>query len=298
MLRPQSMMLGLPWWLWLAAAIAAFFVFGFRRAKAWRASIRAEFIAYLRREAPELEVVAERDQELDIRRADGGTGTLSLGRLYREGTYIPVGDTAGKEAFFARFVAMLREGDKIASLDPEADRARVFPRLVPDAFFTGVPARAAGRAPATLPSGVPGLSIALVLDSETSVAYLTDELLADLKLSPDEALSLAKENLRRSMDVGAAVRRTVTEKSMNVLKGGDSYDAARILLVPESLAEGEEIAAAIPDRDTLMLTLPPLDGDWSRLRKLARTPAGDVLWREPLLVRSTGISAVPPASGR
>ena len=284
------------WWLLIPIVIVVLLVLGIRSARAWRDAIRGEFVAYLRREAPEFEVVAERDRDLDIRGADGGTGTLSLDRLYREGTHIPVGDTAGKEALFARFVSMLREGGKVASLDAEADRARVFPRLVPDAFFAGVPAREAGKAPVTLPSGVPGLSIALVLDSETSVAYLNRELLADLKLSPDEALAVAKENLGRSMDVGAVVRRAFADRSVNVVKGGDSYDAARLLLVPACLDEGEELAAAIPDRDTLVLTAAPANGDWSAMRKLAGTPAGDVLWPDPLLVRPSGIAPAPAAT--
>jgi hypothetical protein len=292
MLRAKSMMLGIPWWLWLVAAIVAFLWFGFRAAKAWRSSIRAEFIAYLHREAPEFEIAAERDRELDIRRPDGGTGTLSLERLFREGTQIPVGDTAGKEAFFAVFVAMLREGKGLDSLDAEADRARVFPRLVPDALFAGIRASDAQAAPSTLPSGVPGLSIAFVLDSENSVAYLTSALLADLKLSPEEALVVARENLARSVDVALIVRGVFEKRALMMVKSFDSYDAARVLLVPACLAEGQEVAAVIPDRDTLGLVLPPADGDWGRLRKLARTPAGDVLWPEPLRVTPAGIFAV------
>jgi hypothetical protein len=285
-------MLGLPWWAWVVLAVVAVLVLGFRSARAWRASFRREFIDYLRREAPEFEVVAERDRELDLRGKDGATGTLSLDRFFAEGTKIAVDDTTGKEAFFARFVKMLREGRKMDSLDPEGDRARVFPRLVPEGFFAVARERGAKALPVSLPSGVPGLAITLVLDSETSVAYLTGDLLADLKLSPNEALAVAKENLAKSMDMAAVVRRALAENAVNVLKGGDSFDAARLLLVPGVLGEGEELAAAIPDRDTLVLASPPADGDWEPLRKLARTPAGDVLWPEPLRVTSTGIFAV------
>jgi len=288
-------MLGLPWWLWLVLLIVGVITFMARAAKAWRKSIRAEFIAYVRREAPEVEVVAEHDHEIEIRGQDGSTGTLRLDRLYAEGTNIVQDVPSGREALFAKFVKVLREGGKSLDLDAERDRGRVRPRLVTDDFLRRLRADGTSRMGKTLsalPSGVAGLSIVFVLDNENSVAYLTDDLLAELKLSPDEAIGLAKENLRRSMDVGAAVRRTLAEKSLNVLKGGDTFDAARILLVPECLGEGEEIAAAIPDRDTLMLTLPPMDGDWSALRKLARTPAGDVLWNEPLRVTSAGIFPV------
>jgi len=53
------------------------------------------------------------------------------------------------------------------------------------------------------------------------------------------------------------------------------------------------VVALIPDRDTLVLAMPPEDGDWSSLRKLAKNAAGEPLWREPLLVTREGISAIP-----
>jgi hypothetical protein len=94
------------------------------------------------------------------------------------------------------------------------------------------------------------------------------------------------------MDMADVVRRALAENAVNVLEGGDSFDAERLLPVPGVLGEGEELAAAIPDRDTLVLASPPTDGDWSAMGKLARAPAGDVLWPEPLRVTSTGIFAV------
>ena len=285
-------MLGLPWWGWIVLAVVAVVVFGVRAARGWRASFRRQFVEYLRREAPEFEVVAERDRELDIRGPGGSTGTLSLERVFSEGTDIPPEDVAAREELFSRFVKMLREGKSVESLDPERDRARVRPRLVPAGYFADAVRRGAKAEPVSVPSGVPGLSIALVLDSETSVAYLTADMLGELGLTTDEALALAKANLAGSVDVAAIVRDVLEKNALVMVKSFDSYDAARVLLVPAALAEGQELAAVIPDRDTLGLTRPPADGDWSKLRQLARTPAGDVLWEEPLRVTADGIRAV------
>ena len=106
-----------------------------------------------------------------------------------------------------------------------------------------------------------------------------------------DALVLAKANLARAFD-STAVRSALSDRSMNVVKTNDTFDAARILLVPQFLEPGESIAAVIPDRDTLVLTAVPADGDWSRLRKIAGVAAGDPLWREPLIVTREGIAPV------
>jgi len=286
-------MLGLPWWAWVILAVVAVVLYGRRAARGWRAAFRGEFIAYLKREAPEFEVVDERDRDLDIRGPDGSTGTVNLARLFEAGTRIPPEDSAAREALFAHWAKMLRERRSVDSLDPVQDRGRVMPRIVPDdavrQLRTAVGTK--GKTLSALPLGVGGLSVVMVLDSEASVAYLSDDMLAELHVSAEDAFRLAKENLARSMDMAAVVQSVLEGGSLSVLKGGDSYDAARLLLVPGVLAEGQELAAAIPDRDTLVLTTVPADGDWGKIRKLARTPAGDVLWREPLRVTRDGITS-------
>ena len=126
-----------------------------------------------------------------------------------------------------------------------------------------------------------------VLDREAAVAYLTGDLLAELKLTPDQALEVGRANLARTFGRDV-VRSAVGSRNINVIKSCDSFDAARLLLVPGYLDAGESLVALIPDRDTLVLTAAPADGDWAGLRKLARAAAGDPLWAEPLIVTSDG----------
>ena len=54
----------------------------------------------------------------------------------------------------------------------------------------------------------------------------------------------------------------------------DTYDAARVLLLPERLRADEEAAALIPDRDTCVIAPLPADGDWSELGKAREEPCG------------------------
>jgi uncharacterized protein YtpQ (UPF0354 family) len=125
-----------------------------------------------------------------------------------------------------------------------------------------------------------------------SVAYLSSSQLAELGLDSAAALKIAKENLGRSFD-SALVRSTVEKPNLNVVKALDTYDAARLLLVPALLKPGEALAAMIPDRDTLVLAQAPKDDNWDGLTKLARNAAGDPLFRKPILVTSEGFSAAP-----
>ena len=110
-----------------------------------------------------------------------------------------------------------------------------------------------------------------------------------MKLTPEQALEAGRANLARTFGRDV-VRSVVGSRTINVIKISDSFDAARLLLVPGYLDAGESLVALIPDRDTLALTAAPADGDWAGLRRLARAAAGDPLWTEPLIVTSDGIS--------
>ena len=282
------MIFGLPWWLWLMIVIAGVITFLRSAAKAWRAALRADLIAYLRRESPDIEVVAEHDQEIGFRGKDGSDGTLRLARFYEEGTKLAAGDTSAREALFAVVAGTMREGKDLDALNPERDRGRVRPRLVDDAFLQQLRAAMKDDPVPAVPLGVEGLWIVFVLDSTNSVAYLTEKLLRDLGVEPGDALGLARENLSPSFDA-AIVRGALSARSINVVKCGDTFDAARIVLVPGCLQEGEEVVALIPDRDTLVITAVPANGDWSALRKMARAAAGPRLWPEPVRVTAGGI---------
>ena len=284
-------MLGLPWWAWLLLGVVAFLWVAFVAARSWRRTIRLEFIEFLRREAPEVEILNELEHELVVKVRGGGDGTLRLDRLYREGSRLKPEDTARREDLFNRLLAVLRESPDIGRLESEEDRRRILPRLVTDSFLRQIRAEMAGEVLPALPLGVPGLSVVLVLDGETAVAYLSEGQLSAIGLTPEEGLELARQNLARSFE-SAIVRRALTDGSLNVVKAGDSFDAARLLLVPGALAPGEQVVALIPDRDTLVVTSAPRDGNWAGLRKLARAAAGEPLWTEPLVVTAEGVSTI------
>ena len=274
----------------LAVLILGFFVM-FASWKHYRTSIRNDFLAYLGEERPQLRVEDVDSDRIVIGTEDGGQGVLFLDRLYSASTSIRLEDKEGLRELFAQFADTITEGQQALSVDAERDRGRIYPRIVRSDWAVEA-ARQVGSDPLPcVPLGPEGLDVVFVLDNEHSVAYLQREQLADLGMSPEEVFDLAVANLGRSFQPDA-VRPIVEEGSMSVVKSEDTYDAARLLLIPDSLRDGEAVAALIPDRDTLVLVPVPDNGDWRSLTKLARSANGDPLWLEPLLVTRQGVAAV------
>lgn len=284
--------MGFPWWVWVALILVAVIMLGSRSSGDWRRAIRGELIEFLKREAPEIEIVAQRERQLELRMGSEGELTVSLHNVLSQCARLKPDDVKGREAVFARLVAALREGESArATLDPGRDRQRILPRIVTDSMVRGLSEAIKGGELPVVGLGVRGLNVVPVLDMENSVSYLTTEDLAAIDLTAVEALEVAKENLARAFKP-EVVRHVLEESAISVVQSLDSFDAARLLLVPGCLEEGERVVAMIPDRDTLVIAPEPGDGDWAPLYELARSATGDPLWKRPLLVSRDGISAV------
>ena len=289
------MMLALTWWGWSGLVVFLVLILGVLARRAWRATARRELVDHLGRELPDLQITRVHASRLvfTVPGAVGGEGTFYLQRFYAALADCPADQTAEAEAarldVFKSVAQTLREAANGLALDPVRDRPKVLPRLLTDAALAAMRRHQGVAALPSWPSGVAGLSVVLVLDREASVAYLTDTHLRELALADDEALIVAKANLARTFARDTVRSAVADRKSINVVKSFDSFDAARLLLVPDYLEEGESIAAMIPDRDTLVLIAPPADGDWTPHRTLAKNAAGDPLWTEPLLVTARGI---------
>jgi hypothetical protein len=291
------MVLALSWWGWAGLAVIGFVALVLASWRSYRKGVRRELVEYLQKHAPDVRIVAVHGDRLELRLEGGAAegGTFYFARLYQMIAGLPGGTTeenqAAREALYANVLKTLRDSSGLDALDPEAERSNVMPRLLHDGGVSGLrrTMEASGQRLPVLPSGVAGLSIVLVLDREAAVAYVTEEMLAELGLSPEQALELARTNLaqRFSRDV---VRQAVAGGAVNVVKSGDTFDAARLLLVPGYLEAGESLAAIVPDRDTLVLTSPPADGDWAALRRIAHAADGDPLYPEPIVVTPAGLT--------
>lgn len=162
---------------------------------------------------------------------------------------------------------------------------RLMPRLAPPGLRAGLPPDAD---PPYTPVESLGLEILYVLDAEHSVRYLTKADLNQLGIARDELHNRAMGNLRKTLPA-ETVRSALEEGALISVKTMDSFDATRLLLVPEHLKPGEELAAVVPDRDTLTFARVWPDFDWAKFGELAKVPTSDsILLKRPVRVTHEG----------
>jgi uncharacterized protein YtpQ (UPF0354 family) len=279
------------WLLGLGLLIAAFVFVGLRARSSWRRSVRQQVRELLRAQDPDAELVKETETTLELRFADGTTGTLGLSNLYTGlamGPREPEAQQEAIRAFVSGALASLRESGQPLSLERHGER--LLPRLAEPGFASD--AAAQGKPLVHRETSVPGLVTLYVLDGAESVMYLGQERLQELGIDAEALHARALANLARR-PIADVVRGVVEQRQLAMVKLGDSYDATRLLLVPGALQEGEELVAVVPDRETLGLMPVPSADAWGPVRKLARTPASPYrLLDRPLRVTREGFSVV------
>lgn len=281
--------MSLPWFGWIAVAAGAFLLLAVSAMRAWRKQLVNDVVSYLGRHLPDWTVEVRSSSMLMLRNASGDSADFSLVNLRAAASQLR-GDTtaqaAARESLIATSVAAFREQfELLSSGNDDAQLDRILPRIVNDTFVAGptgsieLPRRAIGDT---------SLFVVYVIDSANAVAYVDRSRLTTLGLTEDALHARAIENLRRLWPV-EATRLAVENGAVVVNKALDTYDAARLLLLPERLREREEVAALIPDRDTLVLAPIPADGDWAKLHRLAEARSGPPLFGRALRVSPAGI---------
>ena len=296
-------MLALTWWGWAgcgAAGLIAIVALLFGARRSWRASVRQELVDHLRRTAPELAITAIHPDRLELAVPgavpDAGA-TFYLARLYQRIAELPAGDTpelrAGRAAVYDTIVATIRDGATGLAVARRRRRASqrdaaTGHRPPPWRACAARSRRRQGAAVAAVRRGRPVDRVRAGLRGVRRLPDWRPARRAEAHPGRGARSSAAPTSPAPSAATWSGPRSA--SRDINVVKSCDSFDAARLLLVPGYLDAGESLVALIPDRDTLVLTAPPDDGDWDGLRKLARAADGDPLWAEPLIVTSAGIA--------
>lgn len=275
------------WWSWvLAGAIALGVLLALAR-RAWRASVRQELLELLRAELPQVQLLGEAPGHLDLGLPGGARGRAELGSLYWKLSQLPASaPPEARRELYLQFLGGLRDllAARHEQLTLEEDGPRVLPRLVSSRFLDDLPPEAG--LPHT-PLGETGLQVAYVLDQEHSVVYLTRAHLDELGLDRAGAHALALRNLA-ARTPPELLERALQGDDVAVIKTGDSYDAARLLLVPARLGPERSVLAAIPDRDTLVL----MPAGFTGAREVARAAGERPLLDRPIRVSAEGWALV------
>lgn len=279
----------MPTWGWLLLGIVAVLVWMEAARRSWRRMVRREFRAYLEAHVPGITVVREEGSNL-LARIDGEEGVINLSNLYGRIAIAKAADFDARKPFYDELVSAAREIRSAGRpFSVEADGDRILPRISPDRPFEGVPA---DQQPVSRPLPGTPLRTEYVMDSENAVQYINKLSRDELGLDMDALHEIALNNLR-TRSSPEAIRQAIEGRGLSMMKMMDTYDAARLLLVPEHLNDGEAVAAVIPDRDTLALAPVPDDGDWSGMVKLANSPASErLIFNRPLRVTRAGFEVM------
>jgi hypothetical protein len=252
--------MSVPRWVWVIAGLAllagAFLWTGAR----YRSGVRSRFVQYLRAHHPEVEVLEVHRDHLIVR-TPSMSGRVNLATLYEQ--VAEARDASGEEEAFRDYAAALLEHDEIGTqaLSLKRHGDHLLPHLARPEILNEVPA---GHSLCHREVEPLGLILTYVVQGEYSFRYVTDADLKKLGITADQLHERAMANLRKR-SLRDIVRRVVEERAMvNVAVGGGT-DATRILLLPEYLRPGEEVAAMIPDRDTLIVMPAPPADKWGMM---------------------------------
>jgi len=172
----------------------------------------------------------------------------SLENLYRLAQLQPDTLQRQTERWVVELLRAADAPDITANLEEVSER--VLPMILPEEA-----SRAQGTFTRPL---VPGLVIAYAVDSDRTIAYISEARFAEWKISADELHELALNNLsRRSAEINAhAAQDEQGRVSLMLFQTMDGYDSSRLLLpsLYNRLREylGGPFGAAIPNRDILL----------------------------------------------
>jgi hypothetical protein len=253
--------------------------------RSFRQAVRAELLHLLRRTYPEAVVASERDDRVVLRSSSFGEVEVRLANLYFLCAQVNASADA-REPVIRQFLAGLNE--RAADRGPlRMDRHghRILPRVVAREFVGAEPLL-------NRPLGETGLVVTYVIDGPHSVAYLTAPQLAELGLTEEKLHETAMKNLEAIFSPGPVWK--AAAGNVVAVQTADSHDATRMLLVPEHLPAGGEVAVLVPDSDTLVLAPVPRDGNWAGLAKACVAAGGKpVLPGVPLRATRDGFSRAP-----
>lgn len=243
--------------------------------------VREDLTQRAKAEIPGVAEVREHMGNLVLRMDDGTERVWEMTDVYAEMARVPGmgADPQAREVVYQRALTQLRTF--------RFTDGCVRPQLVP---LSVAQAESGG----TLYTEIPGLPLAAIYvrADPGGPVVLTRE------RAPDHHTELHRQALET---LRADFPRDVLTSALNggsgsALQLGDGYDAARLLLLPESLPEGEAVVALVPHRDMLLLLPDAMREDPEKLREGMRMLSEDhghpELLNRPVRVTPDGFALV------
>jgi hypothetical protein len=269
-------MLGLPVWFWVIVAILALPVLAvwlfYSRFRKMCRTVRSEIGKFLREKHPDFNVIGEQQGNLLVRQPDGAERVWEMVDVYTAVARLPGmgADPTARRGIYSQAVEQLLNPapDPSQPLSLATHGGWIKPHLVTAQFCKqAVPP---SGAPHTAIPGLPDLLAVYVLDVPGGPRYLSENDRGSLGIDVTEMHRLALDHLQRDFP-----RQMVTDVAAggnpSAIQFQDTFNAARLLLIPEMLEGDQELIALIPHRDMLVLLPTSMRNEPEKLKQAAET---------------------------
>ncbi len=232
-------------------------------------TIRNECVAYLRDVFPQIEVVSLEPESLRLRLESGSGHQVFLDRIFSAiETLEDPSPSARRQVYEAFFKVLNDRVPEELSEDIDGDRLR--PRVISRETLEAMH-RQIGLELPRMALQQTGLWIVYVLDSEHSVAFVTEAMRERLGMDLGALHERSMLNLAATFDAAEFVKNLEAGSLVRVMTL-DSYDASRLLLLPDHVPEGVRLAVAVPDRDLLLVLRAEDESAFDVMSQVAKVP--------------------------
>jgi len=249
--------------------------------KSWRTAARKEYIKYIKMNNPNIEIVLETEMMLKIKLGSKEIDH-NLYNFYNVLARVKDKSPKGKQDIYDQTYNVLL--DVLLKDDHffKNSQDNVLPRILSESTLSQI---ANYETICYKKLDAIGLVVVYVIDSPNSVIYVTTQILEDINLKEEDLYGIALANLDKNFPQ-EVVRMTLEKNKMNIISFSDTYDAARLLLLPKYIPEGSQLIAQIPDRDMLILIPYKEDFNNTKPETIGKTNENPILSASLLVSRA------------
>ena len=252
-------------------------------------TLRRELADFLAEMFPQFEVTEQRDDSLIAVGPEGGEHQLFFGNIHSAINSLVENTPEKRREIYDSFTRAMTSTESLLDSTAERLAKQLMPRIIHIDQLRGMVSQVDVPIPHRTLGAMPLVAV-YVIDLPESVAFVNADTAAKLEMKEPDMYQRSLHNL----DPEGVFSNNVREfKSghIAVVKTGDSFDAARLLLVPPAMPDNTIICAAIPDRDTLVLAVLEDDSVFEAVDQMAKIPGGErIIYDQAIEVRPTGFS--------
>ena len=257
-----------------------------------------EFVDYLRQEWGDLKIGAHNAEYVELSLGGGAEGKLYLHKLHGTIAGLRRNNPKTRRQVYQGFAQQMLAPDKqipaLEDLDAATMAAKIFPRIARRDIFDALGEDLSEAAPPSRPFADTNFLIVYVLDFDDRVAYVMQAQSETLQMSEEQLYEQSLINSRELFPhekCRELMAQFDPKKVAHFLECSDGHASARLLVLPEYLEAGEELAAILLENSAFLMAQVPPGNNWNPLREVAKQAASPFV-QQPFLVTTDGVKAM------